>query len=151
MNRLKIKCWTVLILILVSQWLHAEIHVNQGYVPEAPPAAEVMAAYVDITNVTERDLTIISVTSAQFDRVEIHSSSVANGIVSMQRLPGIEIKPKHTVSLEPGGMHLMLFNPHTQLKTGDTVELTLHLASGSHEHIELPVQQRRFPDHHHHH
>jgi periplasmic copper chaperone A len=45
----------------------------------------------------------------------------------------LPIAPGASAMLEPGGWHLMLFDPARPLKAGDTVALTLTCGSGGRE------------------
>ena len=108
-------------------------------VPEAPPVASVMVAYLDITNTSNKKQTIVNIESPQFQTVEIHSMSMKNGIMNMQQLERLSIKPKQTVLLESGGFHIMLIRPIKKLKKGDHVVLTFKLDSGETSTIKTKV------------
>ena len=151
MKYIILQCTASIFLLLFSSWTRAEIQFSQGYVPEAPPTTRVMTAYVDMTNTAQRNVVITSVSSPQFKRIEMHTMNMTDGVASMERLPSIKIQQQQTVSLQSGGMHLMMFSPIKRLKTGDIVQLTFNLSNGSHEHIDLPVQKRKIAQHHHHH
>ena len=110
-------------------------------IPEAPPVASVMVAYMDITNNTQKTQQINSVSSPQFKRVEIHKMTMDNGMMNMQQLKTLAIKPGATVVLETGGLHIMLIKPLKPLKSGDKVELTFKLASGEVTIINTTVQK----------
>jgi periplasmic copper chaperone A len=53
---------------------------------------------------------------------------------------GVEIKPGETVTLKPGGVHLMLFGLKQQLLPGATVPVTLSFARAGQIAVVLPVQ-----------
>ena len=99
-------------------------------VPEAPPVASVMVAYMKITNSSNKKQTIKHIHSPQFKRVEIHKMSMANGMMNMEQLASLSIKAKQSIELEPGGLHLMLIKPIKPLKDKNNVELTFELLSG---------------------
>jgi len=123
-------------------------------VPEAPPVAAVMVAYMDITNSSNKAKTIKQISSPQFKRVEIHNMSMSDGMMKMEQMQSLKIKPRATVKLETGGLHIMLIKPVKPLKHGDKIELTFKLASGELTTISSSVQKVDLTDshkHHHHH
>ena len=81
------------------------------------------AGYLSIHNSSNKDFEIYSVKSNLFKKVEIHQSVKKNGRISMQKLEKIKIKANHKIRLEPGGIHLMLFNPKDKLKHDSKVPI----------------------------
>ena len=65
----------------------------------------------------------------------------------------LSIPAKSSLTLEPGGYHLMLFNPAKPVKAGDKITLTVNLDSGKTQNIEAIVRKGTDNDggHHHHH
>ena len=110
-------------------------------VPEAPPTAAVMVAYMQIKNNTRQDKTISQISSPQFKRVEIHKMNMANGMMNMKRLDALTIKAQQTIMLESGGIHVMLIKPLRPLKHNDPVTLTFKFASGESTIINTHVQR----------
>lgn len=124
-------------------------------IPEAPPVASVMVAYMNISNNTQKSQVIKSISSPQFKRVEVHKMTMDNGMMNMEQIKNLSIKPGATVVLETGGLHVMLIKPVIPLKDGDNVELTFKLASGEVTIINTSVQKVDLTEsdshqHHHH-
>ena len=74
------------------------------------------AGYLTIFNESDKDFEIYSVKSNNFKKVELHQSVKKNGRASMQKLEKLKIQANHEVKLEPGGIHLMLFEPKDKLE-----------------------------------
>jgi copper(I)-binding protein len=55
----------------------------------------------------------------------IHESYTEDGIARMRMLDAIELAPGQTVTLEPGGVHIMLTGLPAPLKTGAVVPVDL--------------------------
>ena len=53
--------------------------------------------------------------------------------------------------LEPGGHHLMLFDPLRTLTAGETVTLIIHMNNGKQLSATAPVIRKTGEDHSHHH
>ncbi len=118
----------------------ATLSFNHVVVPEAPPVATVMVAYVNITNNSNTEQTINKIDSPQFKRVEIHNMTMKNGMMNMQQLKTLSIKAKKSIALEPGGLHIMLIKPLKPLKRGDHVKLRFRLLSGKFVSVNTNVQ-----------
>ena len=126
--------------------------VSNAWVREAPPHAEVSAAYLTLHNPGSQTQTLTDVSSPQFQRVEIHTTRMMNGQVHMQRVAEVSIAAHDSVELKPGGYHLMLINPQHTLKSGDIIELTLHFKSAPQITMQAPIrnaEQEEEPHHHH--
>lgn len=78
--------------------------------------------FMQITNNTEAAVTLIGGTSDIAPMVQVHQ--VVDGMMT-EKPEGIEIKPGETVTLEPGGLHVMLMGLTEAIKVGTKVNLTL--------------------------
>ena len=104
--------------------------VQDAWVLEAPPGMKVMAAYMTIKNSSENSYELSGISSAQFERVEMHRTIIENEQARMERQNRMTVNAGDTLKFEPGGSHLMLFNPEVRLKSGDEVDLSLKLNNG---------------------
>lgn len=97
--------------------------VEDAWIREAPPGA-MSAAYAKLTNRGTTPLTLDGARSEAFGGAGLHRTVLVGGMARM-REGTLEIAPGASAALEPGGWHLMLFDPATVLKAGDVVPLTL--------------------------
>jgi copper(I)-binding protein len=68
----------------------------------------------------------MSVSSPSFGRVEMHSTSKNDaGVMSMAQIDAVEVPAGGSTVMEPGGLHLMLFEPTGAFTNGSTVPFTL--------------------------
>lgn len=74
--------------------------------------------------------TLESVSSPLASRIELHSSSMAGGVMRMALLPAVELRAGEIVRFAPGGSHLMIFGLHRDVKPGARVPLDFHFAGG---------------------
>ena len=96
--------------------------------------------YLTLANRGPGTETLLSVETVVAQRVEMHQTSMAGGIMSMQRLDkGLIIAPGKSVTFAPGGYHLMLIGLQKALAVGDRVPATLVLASGVRIKTTFPV------------
>ena len=71
----------------------------------------VTAGYCDISNHTQAEVVVTGfVDPAGTRRIEIHETVQDDGRARMRLLPRLTIPPGQTLSLQPGGKHLMLFD-----------------------------------------
>jgi len=108
-----------------AAWADASVSIENAWVRDAPPHAEMSAGYLTIMNHSAQTQTLTSVSSPQFQKVEAHKTEMVNGQVRMLREDNVTVPAHGSVEFKPGGYHLMLIHPLHELKTGDRVELRL--------------------------
>ena len=75
------------------------------------PGMKMSAGFFVITNNTDEATRITHVSSPQFEAVEIHETTVTDGISKMRELGALDVPARTSVVLERGGKHLMLMRP----------------------------------------
>lgn len=87
------------------------------------------AIYMTITNPTKAQMTILGASAAMVaNNVELHNSFVdEKGVSRMVAMDKIVIPAETSITLAPGGMHIMLFDLKRKLAEGDKFEVTLKL------------------------
>jgi len=109
--------------------------IKDAWVRPNPAPGRPAAGFFTFTNGQRPDRLISAV--AQNARVEIHSTSMAGGIMRMRKLDELALAPGETVSFRPRGYHLMIYD----LKPGITaVPITLIFSSGARISTNAPVQ-----------
>lgn len=106
--------------------------------PTAPGAPA--AGYLTIANTGTARETLVGARSAIATSVEVHETSTDGGMAGMHPIDRLEIEPGATVTLEPGGYHLMLMGVQA-LVVGDTVEITLEFEKSGPMTIEFVVRE----------
>lgn len=145
---------TGLCCLLQSGLLPAEVnlHVGDPWVREAPPSASVLAAYMTLHNPGPTPVEITSISSPDFARGELHRTVVEDGVARMLPVGQLVIPASDQATLEPGGMHLMLYEPRRVLRAGDSV--TLIIEGSDDLLLTFPAAVKRDGSdtgHHHHH
>ncbi len=97
--------------------------VSCGEEPQAPlaatdvvfikplPGMNMGAAYMSLANNTDRAISIARISSPQFRSVELHETTIEDGVARMRAVPQLTIPAGETVVLQRGGKHLMLMRP----------------------------------------
>lgn len=118
----------------------AELTIKRAWSRVAPPGAPVLGGYLSITNEGEQPDRLIAASSTISDNVQIHMSSVNDGVATMRQVTdGVAIPSGETVEFEPGELHLMLLNPKSRPGEGEKIPLTLTFEKAGRLDIELVV------------
>ena len=84
------------------------------------------AAYLTISNGTAQDDALLGVATPAARNPEIHETSAdSSGMMAMHPVDRVDIPAGQTVTLQPGGFHIMLNDLTGDLTVGATIELTL--------------------------
>ena len=74
---------------------------------------------------------LIAAASPKAQRIEMHSTSMAGGVMRMRAEQAMPVPANGTLSFAPGGNHLMLFGLAAGMKPGDRLPITLSFQSGA--------------------
>jgi copper(I)-binding protein len=87
------------------------------------------AIYMTINNPTKAQITILGASAAMVaNNVELHNSFVdEKGVSRMVAMDKIVVPAETSITLAPGGMHIMLFDLKKKFMEGDKFEVTLTL------------------------
>ena len=117
-----------------------------------PAGARVGGGFVVIENKGAEPDRLIGGTFAGADKVEIHAMAVVDGVMTMRpEGSGLEVPAGGKVTLEPGGLHLMLVGLKQQLKQGDRVAGTLVFEKAGTVSVEFAVEAIGAKETHHEH
>lgn len=106
----------------------ATVTVTDAWARATLPGQPVSAAYMRIR--ASADARLVRVSSPAALRVETHEMKMDGDVMRMRELKTIELPKGKTVSLEPGGLHIMLMNLKKPIAAGDIVLLALEVESG---------------------
>lgn len=116
------------------------IRLELAWARATPPRAGAAAAYLAITNLSAMTDRLISASCDRAVKVEIHETQMEGGVMRMRPVAGgIAIAPEETVTLKPGGLHLMLTGLVSPLSKGETLTLTLRFETAGEISVDLPV------------
>ncbi len=119
-----------------------DLTISATWVRPTPPGAPTAAGYLTVTNNGSATDHLIGATTPDAASVEVHEMSMTNGVMKMRPVAGgIAIAPGKTVTLGPGGYHLMIMGPKQQFKPGETVPVTLEFAKAGKVSVMFPVKQ----------
>jgi periplasmic copper chaperone A len=136
--------WLVLpLLVVLAGIARADgLSVSGAWTRATAPGQTVAGVYLDIeSSVAAR---LVGVSSPAADSAELHLMSMDGGTMRMRAVDEIELPAGKTVSLKPGGYHVMLFGLKGGLKAGEAVPFTLRVvdAKGASHEVEMNAKVR---------
>jgi periplasmic copper chaperone A len=116
------------------------IHISQPWARATPKGASSGADYMTITNSGSDVDRVNCVSSDASAQCQMHTMTMEDGVMKMRPVEGgLEIKPGETVTLKPGGYHVMLLNLSHPLEQGNTLKVTLKFDKAGTVDIESPI------------
>jgi periplasmic copper chaperone A len=116
------------------------LEVTQPWARATPKGASTAAAYLTVSNTGSKTERLSCASTVAAAECQIHEMAMRNGVMKMRPVEGgLEIKPGQTVTLKPGGYHVMMEGLKAPLKAGDKVEATLTSSDGASVKIEFPI------------
>ena len=97
------------------------------------------AAYFTVRNLGDEADRLTGLSSPVSAMPRLHETTLSEGISRMAHVEAAEIPAGGELTLEPGGMHVMLMELTTPLKEGATFPLTLTFEAGGEITVEVPV------------
>jgi len=118
---------TILIFVSFSAASENQLVLENGWVRAAPPMAKTLAGYGELRNGSSQSISIVSMTSPFFKRVEAHKTSFVGGMMKMQHIENMQLDPGVVFKFAPGGMHFMLIKPNRAIT--ENLEVPIHLTT----------------------
>jgi copper(I)-binding protein len=116
------------------------VEITKAWLRATPPSAMAAGGYLVITNNTDNDDTLIGVEFSQAGKSEIHEMRMNDGVMEMRpHKQGIKIPAGETITLKPGGFHLMFMGMKSQLKDGQNYRVKLTFIHSGAMEIDFPV------------
>lgn len=135
-----------LLCLATQSYAAGKVQVRHAWIPQAPPVADVMAAYFEIDNNSDKPVTITGASCPTFHGVMMHKTVEKNGMSRMIHLPSLTIAAHSKAVFHRGGMHLMLMRPKHSLKIGDKVSITMVTADKHKIHFTAVVKKASLGD-----
>lgn len=108
-----------------AAWADSIITTTNARAFETTPSAMAGGGFLDVTNTGTTDDRLIGVVG-DFARVEVHTTEFTDGIARMMQMDSVPIPAGETVTLAPGGMHVMFMGLRGDpFEIGETVQATL--------------------------
>lgn len=100
----------------------------------------VTGAFMLIKNTNARADMLLSASAEVAEDVQIHQTTMSNGVMSMAEVYGVEIPANGQAELKPGGYHVMLIGLKQELKDGETISLRLNFQNAGEVVVQAAVR-----------
>jgi periplasmic copper chaperone A len=113
--------------IIETEKKTSPIEVSDAWARASLASNKNSAAYMEINNPTNEQITVLGASAITVaNNVELHKSFVdEKGISRMTSIDKIVVPANSTISLSPGGIHIMLLDLKRKLQTGDNFDIIL--------------------------
>ena len=133
---------SLLFLLAACEKNGSSISLNNLEIYAPLPGNTVTSGYTKITNNTDVAISIDSITSPDFETVEIHETIIVNGIARMIEIEQLKIPANNDVVLKRGGKHFMFFDPTKNINIGQNIKLNIKLSNNENLKFEVPAKSR---------
>lgn len=117
-----------------------DLEISGAYSRATLPNAPVGAGYLSITNNGGAYDTLVSASSPVAGVTQIHQMKMEGDVMKMSELPdGVVIAAGQSVSLTPGGLHIMFMQLNEPLVEGTMIPVTLKFAYAGTVKVSLAV------------
>jgi copper(I)-binding protein len=115
--------------------------IGQAWARSAPAGGN-SAAYLTITGASGQADALLSASSPAADTVQLHEVSTdTSGMTGMHPIARLDIPAGGTVTLEPGGYHLMIMGLKSELAVGGTIEVDLVFEHAGKVAVQAEIRQ----------
>jgi copper(I)-binding protein len=115
------------------------ITVSKPRIRATAPGQTVSGAFMTLVNNSETAYALTSVSFSGASTVEIHETSMNEGMMRMRKVSHIDIPANGSAELKPGSYHIMLIGLEKEMKAGTAETLTLTFSDDSQKTVEALV------------
>ena len=116
------------------------IQISQPWARATPKGASSGAAYMTVSNSGAAAQRLSCVSSDAAAECQIHEMTMDGGVMKMRPLQGgLEVKPGESVTLKPGGFHVMLVGLKQPLQPGQSLDATFKVEGGDAVKVQFPI------------
>lgn len=117
-----------------------DLSISHAWTRATPPKAKTGGGFVEIVNSGAEADRLVKASSDVAGKVELHEMAVTDGVMKMRELEGgIDIPAGETVTLKPGGLHIMFMGLNQSFEEGATVPVVLTFEKAGDVAVELAI------------
>ncbi|WP_295813241.1 copper chaperone PCu(A)C [uncultured Nitratireductor sp.] len=131
---------------LAGDYTLGKLDIDRPWTRATPPGAKAAGGFVTIANSSAEDDRLVSASAIFAGRVELHTMDMTDGVMKMRHLPdGIPVPAGETVSLAPGGLHVMFMELKEPISEATPVPVSLTFEKAGTIEIEMSVAKPGAP------
>ena len=123
--------------------------ISDAWVRATPPGKMMTAGYASLENVSKNVITITGVSAEIAGHTSLHETRIERDRSTMRPVAQLSIKAGESVSLKPGGLHIMLMKLSEPLSDGQNIDICLELENNDGLCSAFSVTRHRKAAHHH--
>ena len=112
------------LLLSSTAFAQSDLIIENPYARATPPNATNSAIFMTIKNTGNEDRTLVSASTSIANKVELHTVIKTDGMMKMREVNAIEVPKNKEVMLQPGGLHIMLFDLTQPLTEDEFIDVT---------------------------
>ena len=129
----------ILCLLAAAAPRYGDLEIAHAWARPSVPGASEGVVYLAIINHGKAAEALTGASTPAAKRAELHTNDMMGGMMKMRAVESFAIPSGGTLSLEPGGNHIMLLGLKAPLKRGDSLDLTLIFTHQGKVDITVPV------------
>lgn len=148
MNRLatllSVSAISLMSTIAVAQPSMSELSFNDPWIRGSVPGQKNGAGYLVIDNQSNQPAALVSANSDRASRIELHTIIREEGVAKMREVQEIPVPANGSVTLQPGGYHVMFIGLTQPFKEGESIPVKLNFADGQSTEVRFDVKAPTF-------
>lgn len=129
----------VLTLSAAPAWA-ADITVTEAWSRASAGKARAGAGFMQITNSGAEDDRLVAASAPVSPAAELHTHIRDGDVMRMRQVEAIDVPAGQTVTLQPGGLHIMFLPLNEPLRQGQTFDVTLTFEKAGAMSVPVTVQ-----------
>lgn len=117
------------------------VTVSDAHVRAVPPGQPNSASFMTLSNNSDTNHAVVGAASSVSKVAELHTHTMTDGMMRMRRIDQIDLPANGSVTLQPGGLHVMMIGLERELVPGEEVAITLMFEDGSNTRFDAPVRK----------
>ncbi|GAB4541994.1 MAG: hypothetical protein Kow0063_33410 [Anaerolineae bacterium] len=118
-----------------------QIRVEDAWARPVPAAGGNGAVFMRLANTGSASDQLVGGQSPAAGAVEVHKTTMAEGVMTMEHIPSLEVPARGEVLLKPGGYHIMLIGVTQPLSPGDSLPITLRFEKAGEMTVDVEVRE----------
>jgi copper(I)-binding protein len=131
---------------LAHHYVLGTLHIGHPWSRAMPAMMSSGTVYLKLDNQGKTADRLLAVSTPRAASAELHQHLNDHGVMRMRAVPeGVELPPGRSVTLAPGGLHIMLMGLTAPLKGGERFPLTLRFARAGTIEVEVKIEEGMMP------
>lgn len=127
--------------LLAHEYKAGDLEIEHPWSLQVPAVSPNGAAYFVVRNHGHAADRLLGADTERAASAEVHEHLMKDGMMTMQKVDGVDVPAGGSLTFAPGRYHLMLFGLKKPLADGERFPLTLHFQKAGDVKVEVEVQK----------